>query len=259
MAAGERRLFDFARVFRNRDRSPLHLPEFTMLEWYRAGEPYEMVIADSLDVLALAADTTGASGFSFRGRNCDPRAEAQRLTVAEAFHYHAGIDLMATLSATGEGDRNALAERARRAGLDVAEDDTWSDIYSKVLVAAVEPRLGLEQPTVLYEYPRGEAALARATPRDARLAERFELYVCGVELTNGFGELTDTAEQRRRFEAEEDERERLYGERYPIDEDFLAALAHMPEASGVALGFDRLVMLATGARNLEDVVWTPVP
>ncbi|MDE2631446.1 MAG: EF-P lysine aminoacylase GenX, partial [Alphaproteobacteria bacterium] len=194
-----------------------------------------------------------------RDRDCDPRAEAERLTVADAFAYHAGIDLMATLSVRGEGDRNALATRARRGGFDVADDDTWADIFSKVLVARVEPRLGLERPTVLSEYPRCEAALARATPHDPRLAERFELYVCGVELANGFGELTDAAEQRARFEAEMDEKERIYGERYPIDEDFLAALARMPEACGVALGFDRLVMLATGARTLEDVIWTPAP
>ncbi|MDE2184637.1 MAG: EF-P lysine aminoacylase GenX [Alphaproteobacteria bacterium] len=259
LAAGEERIFDFARVFRNRDRSPLHAPEFTMLEWYRARAPYQDVIADSLELVRLAANATGASGFSFQGRDCDPHAEPQRLTLAEALHYHAGIDLMATLSKAGEGDRNALAERTRRAGLPVAGDDTWSDIFSKVLVALVEPRLGLERPAVLYEYPRCEAALARATPHDPRVAERFELYVCGVELANGFGELTDAAEQRRRFEIEEDERERVYGARYPIDEDFLAALAQVPEASGVALGFDRLVMLATGSRCLDDVLWTPAP
>ncbi len=259
LAAGETRIFDFARVFRNRDRGPLHVPEFTMLEWYRAREGYAAVMDDCLDLLRLAADTVGAQAFSFRGRDCDPRAEAERLTVADAFAYHAGIDLMATLSVRGEGNRNALATRARRGGFEVADDDTWADIFSKVLVARVEPRLGLERPTVLTEYPRCEAALARATRNDPRVAERFELYVCGVELANGFGELTDAAEQRARFEAEMDEKERIYGERYPIDEDFLAALARMPEACGVALGFDRLVMLAVGARTLEDVIWTPAP
>jgi lysyl-tRNA synthetase class 2 len=228
-----------------------------MLEWYRAREAYEAVIADTLDVVRLAADTAGAEAFSFRGRECDPRATAERLTVAEVF-ARAGIELMATLSATGEGNREALTEAARRAGHDVAANDTWSDIFSKVLVT-IEPKLGSGRPTVLYEYPRCEAALARATPHDPRLAERFELYVCGVELANGFGELTDPAEQRARFEAEEAERERVYGERYPIDEDFLAALAHVPQACGVALGFDRLVMLAVGARTLQDVLWTPVP
>ncbi len=258
LAAGERRIFDFARVFRNRERGALHAPEFTMLEWYRADEPYEAVIADSLALLRLAAETAGRTMFSFRDRECDPYAEAERLTVAEAFRRHAGIDLLATLSAKGEGNREALAARAREAGADVAENDGWADIFSKVLVG-IEPLLGIGRPTILYEYPRCEAALARATPHDPRVAERFELYVCGVELANGFGELTDPIEQRARFEAEMDERQRVYGERYPIDEDFLAALAQMPEASGVALGFDRLVMLAAGARSLDDVIWTPAP
>jgi len=259
LAAGETRIFDFARVFRNRERGALHAPEFTMLEWYRADEPYEVVIADSLALLRLAADIAGAMAFSFRERRCDPRAEAERLTVAEAFSRHAGIDLTATLSDKGEGDRNAFAARARRGGIDVADNDSWADIFSKVLVARVEPHLGLDRPTVLTEYPRCEAALARACAHDPRVAERFELYACGVELANGFGELTDPVEQRARFESEMDEKERVYGERYPIDEDFLDALAQMPEASGVALGFDRLVMLAVGARTLDDVIWTPAP
>ncbi|MGC9953018.1 MAG: EF-P lysine aminoacylase EpmA [Rhizomicrobium sp.] len=259
LAAGESRIFDFARVFRNRERGALHAPEFTMLEWYRAREAYAAVMDDCLQLLRLAADTVGAQTFSFRGRSCDPCAEAERLTVADAFTHHAGIDLMGTLSDKGEGDRDALATRARRGGIEVAENESWADIFSKILVTHVEPRLGLGRPTILTEYPRCEAALARATPHDPRVAERFELYVCGVELANGFGELTDPVEQRARFEAEMAEKERVYGERYPIDEDFLAALAEMPEASGVALGFDRLVMLAVGARTLEDVIWTPAP
>ena len=259
LAAGETRIFDFARVFRNRERGALHAPEFTMLEWYRANETYESVIADSLALLRLAADTTGAKLFSFRGHDCDPREEAERLTVADAFTHHAGIDLLATLSQRGAGDRDHLATKARRAGFDVADNDNWADIFSKILVARVEPKLGVGRPTILHEYPRCEAALARASARDGRVAERFELYACGVELANGFGELTDPVEQRARFEAEMDEKSRIYGERYPIDEDFLAALAHMPPASGVALGFDRLVMLAAGARRIDDVLWTPAP
>jgi lysyl-tRNA synthetase class 2 len=257
LAAGERRIFDFARVFRNRERGPLHAPEFTMLEWYRANEEYGAAIGDALAVLRLAADTTGLKMFSWRERVCDPRAESQRLTVADAFREFAQIELFETLTDDGEGDRDALARAAGVAGLEPSQDDNWADIFSKVLVARVEPRLGIGQPTILHEYPRCEAALARATAHDARLAERFELYVCGVELANGFGELTDPAEQRHRFEAEMDEKQRIYGERYPIDEDFLAALVEMPPASGVALGFDRLVMLATGSRTVNDVIWTP--
>jgi lysyl-tRNA synthetase class 2 len=257
LAAGETRIFDFARVFRNRERSALHAPEFTMLEWYRANAEYDAAIGDALAVLRLAADTTGLRMYSWRERACDPRAEPLRLTVADAFREFAQIDLLETLSEDGLGDHDALGHAAAAAGLEPAASDNWADIFSKVLVARVEPRLGIGQPTILHEYPRCEAALARATAHDARVAERFELYVCGVELANGFGELTDPAEQRHRFEAEMDEKQRIYGERYPIDEDFLAALAEMPPASGVALGFDRLVMLATGSRNIGDVIWTP--
>jgi lysyl-tRNA synthetase class 2 len=258
LAAGETRIFDFARVFRNRERGILHAPEFTMLEWYRVGARYEEMQRDSLRLLQIAADMA-ASPFRFRERSCDPHEDAERLTVEEAFRYHAGIELLATLSKEGEGDRNQLATKARRAGLDVAEDDTWADIFSKALVSRIEPRLGNGRPTILYEYPRCEAALARAASRDPRVAERFELYVCGVELANGFGELTDPGEQRKRFAAEMDEKERVHGERYPVDEEFLDALAQMPQASGVALGFDRLVMLAAGAPRIDDVMWTPFP
>ncbi|MGB3865044.1 MAG: amino acid--tRNA ligase-related protein, partial [Xanthobacteraceae bacterium] len=201
------------------------------------------------------AMATGARGFSFRGRAADPFAAPERLTVAEAFSRFAGIDLLATIR-DGEGARDALSALAREK-VRVADDDTWSDIFSKILVAHVEPNLGDGRPTVLYEYPAPESALARVKAGDPRVAERFEVYACGVELANGFGELTDAAEQRRRFTQAMDDKARLYGERYPLDEDFLAALADMPEASGVALGFDRLVMLASGAQRIDQVVWTP--
>ncbi len=175
--------------------------------------------------------------------------------MAAAFERFAGIDLLATI-ADGEGDRAALAAAAEKM-VRITDDDTWSDIFSKVLVEHVEPQLGQGRLTVLFEYPVPEAALARAKPSDPRVAERFEIYACGVELANGFGELTDAAEQRRRFTEAMDEKQRRYGERYPLDEEFLAAVARMPEASGVALGFDRLVMLASGAVRVDQVVWTP--
>jgi lysyl-tRNA synthetase class 2 len=258
LAAGERRIFDFARVFRNRERTPTHSPEFTMLEWYRSGESYGSLMEDCEAVLALAADIGERDVFSFRGSTMDPRLPAERLTLAAAFQRFASIDLLATVDASGAGDRDALASAARSAGLLVADDDTWSDIYSAILVARVEPRLGQGRPTILCEYPISEAALARPSAGDPRVAERFELYACGLELANAFGELTDAAEQRRRFLADMDEKERIYGDRYPLDEEFLAALAIMPDASGIALGFDRLAMLATGAARIDQVIWTPV-
>jgi len=256
LAAGETQIFDFARVFRNRESGPLHALEFTMLEWYRANAPYAAVMDDTVALVRLAAQTAKTPRFCFRSRECDPFAAPEKLSLTEAFRVYAGIDLEATLTDRGEGIRDALAAASVQTGIAVADDDTWGDIFSKILVARIEYRLGGGRPTLLYRYPRCEAALARACPDDPRFAERFELYVCGVELANGFGELTDPVEQRRRFEIEMDEMQRIYGMRYPIDEDFLAALAIMPPASGVALGFDRLAMLAAGARNLSDVTWT---
>jgi elongation factor P--(R)-beta-lysine ligase len=255
LAAGESRIFELARVFRDRERGDLHLPEFTMLEWYRANAAYDAVMADTIVVIAQAAQATGIRQFAFRGRSADPFAEPELLTVAAAFARHAGIDLLATIR-NGVGDRDALAQAAA-AKVRVANDDTWSDLFSKVLVEHIEPRLGLGRLTILYEYPAPEAALARVSGIDSRVAERFEVYACGVELANGFGELTDAAEQRRRFEESMDEKARRYGERYPIDEEFIAAVGEMPPASGVALGFDRLVMLASGAARIDQVVWTP--
>ena len=253
LAAGETRTFELARVWRNRERGPLHHPEFTLLEWYRAGEPYEILMADCASLLALAADAAGAKTLRCRESAIDPLAQPERVTVAEAFERFAAIDLLVNL-----GDRDALAAAAKRQDVRTAPDDTWADIFSRVLVEKIEPHLGRERATILCDYPISEAALARPKASDPRVAERFELYVCGVELANCFGELTDPAEQRRRFQAEMAEKNRVYGDHYPIDEDFLAALASMPEASGGALGLDRLVMLATGARHIEQVLWAPV-
>ena len=257
LAAGEERLFTFARVFRNRERGPLHHPEFTMLEWYRAGAPFEALMDDCAALLAAAARAVPASALVWRDGLCDPFAPPERLSVAEAFERWAGIDLLATVTPAAT-DRDALAATAAAQGIRVAADDTWADIFSRILVERIEPRLGFGRATVLHGYPVSEAALARVDPSDPRVAERFELYACGVELANGFGELADAAEQRRRFAIEMDEKQRVYGERYPLDEDFLAALAVMPAASGIALGFDRLVMLAAGASRIEQVLWTPV-
>ena len=258
LAAGETRIFEFARVFRNRERGALHHPEFTMLEWYRAGEPYEALMDDCAGFLAVAAAAAGTDRFLFHGRSADPLAVPERLTVAAAFERHAGIDLLATLGGQAP-DRDGLAAQARAAGIGLAGDDSWSDIFSRVLVERIEPGIGNGRATFLTEYPSQEAALARPKPSDPRVAERFELFVCGVELANGFGELTDPIEQRTRLEAEIAKKQRLYGERYPIDEDFLAALAVMPPASGCALGFDRLAMLAARASRVEQVIWTPLP
>ena len=258
LAAGETRIASFAHVWRNRERGARHSPEFTMLEWYRVAEDYTVLMQDCAEFLALAARQAGTTELRWRDASCDPFATPDRLSVAEAFRRYASIDLLATLAPDGTPDAGALAAQMAAQGLRFAADDTWSDMLSRVLVEKVEPHLGHGRPTILDRYPAAEAALARRCPDDPRVAERFELYACGVELANGFGELTDPAEQRRRFEAEMDEKQRVYGHRYPLDEDFLAALALMPPASGIALGFDRLVMLATHAPSIDHVIWTPV-
>jgi lysyl-tRNA synthetase class 2 len=251
LAAGEEKIFFLGPVFRNGERGPRHAPEFTMLEWYRAGAGYETVMADAIALARAAARTVETSALRFA---CD---EPERLSVAEAFRRYASINLDESLSADGVGDRTIFARQAERCGLTVRPDDSWSDIFSLVISRIIEPKLGAQRLALLHDYPLPEASNARLCAHDPRFAERFELYAMGIELANGFGELSDVALQRQRFLAAMDEKERLYGERYPIDEDFLAALDIMPEASGCALGFDRLVMLATGARHIDDVIWTP--
>jgi elongation factor P--(R)-beta-lysine ligase len=258
LAAGEARIFAMSRVFRNRERGALHSPEFTMVEWYRVGEPVEALMRDCAEMLVAAAEAAETRALRFRGREADPFAPPERLPVRDAFLAHAGIDLFETVEPHGEPNRDRLARLAAERGIRVAYDDDWSDIFSRILAEKVEPRLGLGRAVFLTDYPACEAALARVSPNDPRVAERFELYACGVELANAFGELTDPVEQRRRFEADMKIKARVYGEAYPLDEDFLASLAEMPESSGAALGFDRLVMLACGADRIEDVQWTPV-
>lgn len=257
LAAGERRIFCFAPAFRNRERGALHHPAFTMLEWYRTQEPYEAVMADCAHILRLAAQAASAPLWQWRGRSIDPAAAPERLTVAQAFQRLAGIDLLATLGGA-QPDRAALARAAQAQGIRFGAQDSWGDIFSRILVERVEPAIGNGRATLLTEYPAVLAALARPQTHDARVAQRFELYACGMELANAFGELTDPDLQRVRLQAEMDERQRIYGERYPIDEDFIASLALMPPASGAAMGFDRLVMLAAGAAHIEQVLWTPV-
>jgi lysyl-tRNA synthetase class 2 len=258
LAAGETRIHAFAHVWRNRERGPLHSPEFTMLEWYRAGQDYSVLMADCAAFLQLAARAAGSQKLRYKTHECDPALPFERLSVADAFTRYAEIDLLATLSPTGTTDRTALAAQLTAQNLRFAPDDTWSDMFSRVLAERIEPHLGHGRITMLDRYPIAEAALARPCADDPRCAERFEVYACGVELANGFGELTNATEQRARFIAEMDEKERLYAQRYPLDEDFLAALPLMPNASGIAMGFDRVVMLATAAPSIDHVIWTPV-
>jgi lysyl-tRNA synthetase class 2 len=258
LTAGERQIFSLTGVFRNRQRTALHAPEFAMLEWYRAHASLERLMEDCATVIALAAHIAGAKMFAYGGREASPFEPPERITVRDAFRRYAGIDLYDSLSTTGHPDTETFGQQTADRGIRVAPDDDWSDIFSRVLSERVEPNLGIGRPTVLYAYPLSEAALAQVSSDDLRVAERFEFYCCGVELANAFHELRDPIEQRQRFVASMEKQQRIFGVSHPIDEDLLASLADMPETSGAALGFDRLIMLATGAKRVESVQWTPV-
>ena len=258
LAAGEKKIFTFAPVFRNKEYSKLHHPEFTMLEWYVTDTSYNYLIEHCHEILKIAAKIAENQQWSYAGRTIIATDKPERIKLVNAFKDFAGIDIMATLC-NNKPRRKKLADAAQAQGIRVAKDDTWSDIFSRIIVERIEPNLGNSSPVILDAYPLCESTLARRCPNENLFAERFELYCCGVELENAFGELTVPTILRQLFEANMAEKHRIYGERYPLDEDFLSALAEMPPASGCAMGFDRLVMLATGAQRIDQVIWTPLP
>ncbi len=249
LVAGMDKIYQICPVFRNAEGSRLHSPEFTIVEWYRSGADYTAIMDDCVALLQSVSDE-----YRFDGHVCDPHAQWEKITVCEAFAHYAGIDLALCLN-----ELDAFKECASSIGVRAVAQDQWDDVFHAVMAAKIEPNLGQGAPTILYDYPVCLAALARRKPDDTRFAERFELYVCGVELANAFSELTDDKEQRARFEADMALKAQLYGEQYPLDEEFLAALElGMPEAAGIALGVDRLIMLATGAEDISQVLWAPI-
>src|ERR1700722_6235698 len=245
LVAGAGPIFQLARVWRNGEGSDLHAPEFTMLEWYRPGADMDSLIAEAADFLRAVLPPE----VTCRGVTTDLTG-IERLTMTDAFARYVGADLLATA-----GDAPALAAAARTR---LRDHETWEDLFFRLLLEHVEPRIGRAHPTFLTHWPAAQAALARRDPADPRVAERFELFVCGMELANAFVELTDPVEQRQRFIADRARRHALYGSDWEIDEDFLAALAHgMPPSAGIALGFDRLAMIASGADRIGRVLWLP--
>ncbi len=254
LVAGMPKIFQFSHVFRNGEGSRLHSPEFTLLEWYRAKADYTAIMQDCVDIVRHVAEKTGISAYSYHGKTCDPFRDWQKISVAEAFERYVGLDLSAYLE-----DTFAFSVKLQQCGVRVTAGDRWDDLFHAAMAEKIEPFLGMETPSILYDYPASMAALSRRSASDPRYAERFELYVCGVELANAFSELTDPIEQRARYVSEMSRKQDLYGETYPLDEEFIKALVFgMPESAGIALGFDRLVMLVTGAEHIDQVLWAPV-
>ncbi len=260
LVAGAGNIFTICKTFRNRERATTHSPEFTMMEWYRSNASYWAVMDDCVQLLRHVATACDIPHYSFRGKNSNPHAVWQVISVADAFWQYCKIDLLAmTAPDIKNPPPDLLAAEARRLGVRVTDGDNFDDVFYRIFPEHIEPHLGTPAPTLLYDYPIHMAALSRPKAADPRLAERFELYVCGLELANAFGELTDAAVQNARFKKDMDLKEQLYGFRYPIDRDFIAALEHgMPESSGIALGIDRLAMLTAGADDINDVLWLPV-
>jgi len=259
LAAGLPSIWQLAHVFRDGERSATHHPEFSMLEWYRAGAGYRDLMDDCEALLRSAQQAAGGGALSWQGRSADAAAVFERLSVADAFAQYAGIDILATAPDPAAPDAALLAAAAATSGVRPHPGDDWETLFFRIFLERIEPHLGIGAPTILFDYPLALAALSRRKPDDPRLCERFELYVCGLELANAFSELTDAAEQRRRFLADQAKKQALYGDAYPIDDDFLAALElGLPDCAGIALGFDRLVMLLTGATHIEEVLWAPV-
>ncbi len=259
LAAGLPRIWQMARVFRNGERSATHHPEFTMVEWYRAGDGYQTLIGDCQALVRAVATACGGGPLTWQGRRCDPFGDWLVLSVSDAFLEYAGFDPLRTIAEDGTPDRDILAMVAEPLGIQTDRFPDWDGLFFEIMLGHVEPHLGEGRPVVLIDYPVHMAALSRPNPAAPELAERFEIYICGMELANAFGELADAEEQARRFRADMAEKRRLYGIEYPIDGDFLDALRHgLPESAGIALGFDRLVMLATGAARIDDVLWLPV-
>jgi len=254
LTAGAGDIYQICHTYRNRESSSTHSPEFMMMEWYRTGANYWHIMDDCVQLLRAVATATKISEYRYKDKKSNPFNIWQVISVAEAFWQYCKIPVLDIV-----GNTAAMNEYAARINVRTDKSDAWDDIFFRIMGEKIEPFLGSPAPTLLYDYPVHMAALSRVKKDDPRVAERVELYVAGLELANGFSELTDARQQLLRFEADMEFKEQTYGFRYPIDMDFIAALDHgLPECSGIALGIDRLVMLATGATDINDIIWARI-
>ncbi|MDG2244681.1 MAG: EF-P lysine aminoacylase EpmA [Rhodospirillaceae bacterium] len=258
LAAGETKIFQICRVFRDCEEGRLHHPEFTMLEWYHANATYDDLIVHLVNLISVAAVAAGQEFFRQGAHKTEVNQFWRRITVADAFAEFANIDLHKEVPGHGEFSADGFVLRAKATGVRCEVGDQWDDVFHRVMLERIEPALADGPPTVLVDFPEPVGALARPKASDPMVCERVEAYVCGIELANGFSELIDPVEQRRRFVRDQNAFAKLYGKPPPIDEDFLSALDNMPESAGMALGIDRLIMLLTGADHIKDVIWAPV-
>jgi len=255
LARGWDKIFQICRVFRDGEFGDTHEVEFTMLEWYRTHADYRKIMEDCEGLLHyLSLEVLGKTGLSYQGKIIDLSPPAERVSVSRAMKIYGGVDIQKN------SDGPSLLEEAKSRGYRFEPGGVYSfdEVFFKIFLEEVEPRLGNSKPTFLYEYPASMAALARLKPQNPLWAERFELYVAGLELANAFSELVDPGEQRRRFESEQRLRAVLKKPIYPIDEELLEALSHIPPSAGIALGVDRLVMLLCDAPRIQEVLAFPI-
>ncbi len=256
LVAGLPKIYQICHVYRNGDQSSMHSPEFSMIEWYQADAGYNEIMDDCIGLLRAVAEKCGIDRYIYKDKSSDPFKDWQTVSVSEAFESFAGIDLTLMIDEGLEKFKSVLKEK----GIYYHEDDRWDDLFFRVFMDKIEPFLGQGVPTLIYDYPASMAALSQKKPEDPRFSERFELFVCGLELANAFGELTDATEQEQRFHEDMALKEEIYGERYPLDKEFIEALKHgMPRAGGIALGMDRLAMLAAGTDDIFNVLFTKSP
>jgi len=251
LGEGWDKIFQICRVFRDEEISASHQIEFTMLEWYRTKADYFQIMEDCENLIAyLGQKILGRPNFSYQGIRLDFTPPFRRLRVAEAMRFYGQVDI------EKNRDKESLFQEALRKGYSCGpqEEYSYDDIFFKIFLDKVEPNLGFPKPTILYDYPAHMAALARLKPNNPLWAERFELYIAGLELANAFSELVDPEEQRRRFIEEQKLRARMGKPVYPIDEELLQALAHLPSAAGIALGIDRLLMIFCDTSKIQDVL-----